>query len=348
VTLRLQADNADKAREIMRPIICLTPIKNESWILERFLECASLWADHIIVADQTSSDDSRNIVKRFFKAKLIENRNDQYDESSRQRLLINEARKISSEGILIALDADEILGGNWKKSAAWVAMQNTRRGTILRFPWINLFPGSKKCWSGGIFPFGYVDDGTEHIGKWIHSYRLPFSEEMPSLIMEDLNVLHYQYVDWPRMQSKQRWYQCKEILKNPERSFVSIYRQYHHMNAVSQEHILSSEESWFKQYQEQEVLLPVPKYQTYYWWDAEIVDMFIKHGVKKFRRLSIWDVHWPSIYTQITGNNVPLAKFEDPRTLLEKSIHKYLRLTQSRAKKPSVQRLDQILTRRGW
>ena len=28
-------------------IICLTPVKNEEWILRRFLRLASLWADHI-------------------------------------------------------------------------------------------------------------------------------------------------------------------------------------------------------------------------------------------------------------------------------------------------------------
>ena len=37
-------------------VICMTPVKNEEWIMERFLAAASLWADCIIVADQHSQD----------------------------------------------------------------------------------------------------------------------------------------------------------------------------------------------------------------------------------------------------------------------------------------------------
>ena len=33
-------------------VVCLTPVKNEAWILDRFLKCAGLWAEHIIIADQ--------------------------------------------------------------------------------------------------------------------------------------------------------------------------------------------------------------------------------------------------------------------------------------------------------
>ncbi len=50
-------------QETDKPVlICLTPIRNEAWILERFLQCASLWADYIIIGDQNSDDGSREIV----------------------------------------------------------------------------------------------------------------------------------------------------------------------------------------------------------------------------------------------------------------------------------------------
>lgn len=40
-----------------KPIInYLTPVRNEVWILDRFLKAASFWADHIIIADQMSTD----------------------------------------------------------------------------------------------------------------------------------------------------------------------------------------------------------------------------------------------------------------------------------------------------
>ena len=36
--------------------VCLTPTRNESWIIKQFVAAAELWASHIIVADQGSTD----------------------------------------------------------------------------------------------------------------------------------------------------------------------------------------------------------------------------------------------------------------------------------------------------
>ena len=55
-------------------IICLTPVLNEAWILDRFIRCASLWADHIIIADQGSTDGSREIAQRYDKVIFIDNK----------------------------------------------------------------------------------------------------------------------------------------------------------------------------------------------------------------------------------------------------------------------------------
>jgi len=33
-------------------IVVVTPVRNEAWILERFLSVTSRFADHIIIADQ--------------------------------------------------------------------------------------------------------------------------------------------------------------------------------------------------------------------------------------------------------------------------------------------------------
>ncbi|MFZ0503142.1 MAG: glycosyltransferase family 2 protein, partial [Chthoniobacterales bacterium] len=60
-------------------VICLTPIKDEAWILERFLKCASTWADHIIIADQQSKDGSKEIARRFPKVTLIENNSESFN-----------------------------------------------------------------------------------------------------------------------------------------------------------------------------------------------------------------------------------------------------------------------------
>lgn len=54
-------------------MIVLTPVFNEAWILPAFLIAMSLWADYIIIADQMSTDGSREIYKEFEKVIVINN-----------------------------------------------------------------------------------------------------------------------------------------------------------------------------------------------------------------------------------------------------------------------------------
>ena len=56
-------------------IIVITPVRNEAWVLRAFLEATSLWADYIIIADQMSTDGSREIAKKYPKVVLIDNDN---------------------------------------------------------------------------------------------------------------------------------------------------------------------------------------------------------------------------------------------------------------------------------
>ena len=100
-------------------LVCLTPVKNESWILHRFLKSASLWADHIIIADQNSTDNSREIALQYSKVILIENNAEEFNEPERQKLLIDKAREIEGKRVIIALDADEMLTSNFLTSPEW-------------------------------------------------------------------------------------------------------------------------------------------------------------------------------------------------------------------------------------
>ena len=157
-----------------RKIICLTPIKNEAWILERFLKCASLWADHIIIADQKSDDGSAEIAKSYQKVIYVSNDSDEFNEPERQKLLIDTAREIPGEKVLIALDADEVLTSNFVNSPEWQTLINSPVGTIIKFQWVNLMDDLQHCWiPDSFYPWGFVDDGSEHKGCLIHSHRVP-------------------------------------------------------------------------------------------------------------------------------------------------------------------------------
>ena len=131
-----------------RLIVCLTPVKDEAWILDRFLRCAATWADHIIVADHGSIDGSRAIALDSVKTKLIEIPLDRWDERVRQRLLIDATRSIPNAGKLtmIALNADEALSANWRNSPEWNKLLRAAPGTVLAFQWVNLLPGCLRTW----------------------------------------------------------------------------------------------------------------------------------------------------------------------------------------------------------
>jgi len=156
-------------------IICLTPVKNEAWILHRFLQCASLWADHIIIADQGSTDGSREIALSYPKVTLIKNHSNDFSETERQQLLITEARKISGKRLLIALDADEIFTANIINSKEWKSIISSPQGSVFGFQWVNLRPDMKTCWIPEYyFPWAYMDDNSQHEhSQKIHNHRLP-------------------------------------------------------------------------------------------------------------------------------------------------------------------------------
>ena len=172
-------------------LICLTPVRNEEWILERFLRCASLWADLIIVADQGSTDRSVQIARGFPKVHIVENRGQGYDESERQELLIRTARElVPGRKFLLALDADELLTSNYASSAEWARLAAAVPGTVVRFRWVNLMPDMKRAWlSRSAFAWGFMDDGTPHRGKKVHSVRVPMPEGCEDSATAGCNLL---------------------------------------------------------------------------------------------------------------------------------------------------------------
>jgi hypothetical protein len=329
-------------------VICLTPVKNESWILDRFLQCASTWADHIIVADQQSDDDSCRIAGRYEKVHLIDNTCDRYDEAARQRLLINAARQIptSSHRILLALDADEILSANWMESPEWTELLNTAPGTVLRFQWANIAPGVKHGWIDADRKiFGFVDDGSPHVGQPIHSPRLPNPDGAPTRTFSDLRILHYQYVNWDRMKSKQRWYQCWERLNSPDKRPITIYRQYHRMDPYIDRAVPLRPE-WIQGYERMGIDMRTVETKQAYYWDDDIVRLLRDHGTEPFQRLDIWDRDWTAVGRYL-GYDVN-GELRDPRSAFERRVHAWLSRTQARSDEYPIRAAQKLLQIFGW
>ena len=296
-------------------IVCLTPVKNEEWILNNFLSTNSLWADTIIIADQFSTDKSKEICKSFDKVKLISNPNIEYNEQERQNLLIQTARSLPDPRILIALDADEILSANFSHSTQWEAALKQPPGTIIEFPRVNLWGDTQNYFHIGYHPFGYVDDGHIFQGTTIHSVRMPLPQGAPRFRLEDIVILHFQFCDLPRMSSKHRWYRCYERVKFPDKSSKDINWLYSWMYR-NERTLENSKPEWFEMYNEMGIKLDDYTDIEIYWWDWEILRMFETYGQKLFDDLDIWDVDWE----QIRQTGLQLEKTGLPQKQIDQAV----------------------------
>lgn len=187
-------------------IVCMTSMRNDSWILKNFLDCARTWADWVIIGDHNSTDDSASIARSYDCVKVIPHQ----PSSSfleRRRDLLGEARKIPDPRLLFFLDSDEMLSANWTYSPEWTRMLNAQPGARFSLNWLEILPGLKEAavfWMDAVL----VDDGTEYpLGERIHGSRLPGITN-DAIKLNDIKLLHYNLIDPGRIFSKHRYFKC--------------------------------------------------------------------------------------------------------------------------------------------
>lgn len=322
--------------------ICLIPTRNNESHIERCLLSASLWADYIIVCDQMSTDSTREICEKFSKVTLIDNNTVEYNESHRQKLLINAARKIEGQRLLITLDADEVFTPNVLHSAEWQKMLDVNPGTIIKFQWANFRPDFKTMWLGYHFPWGYMDDGIEHTeNKTIHSGRIPLPIGNNVFEMNEVKVIHFQFTDWAKMQSKHRYYQCYELTTFPNKSAVDMFRQYHHMLAIPEENIVPIPRDWIDEYKAFGINITLNYPERFNWFEEQVVNFIEIHHASKFKKIYIWDIDWVEKAKFYGKSNFLIYK--DPRNLKDIIIQWWLLNTQNKLKYRRYRRADRFI-----
>jgi glycosyltransferase involved in cell wall biosynthesis len=328
-------------------VVCVTPARNEAWIMERFLTAAELWADHVIVADQRSTDQTVAIAKQFDKVRVLANSANRYDEGHRQQLLIAAAREFAGPRVIIALDADEFLSPNWAHPE-WQEALRSPPGTVLAFDWVNILQDGSCAWvPPEKIPYGFVDDGSDHNGDEIHATRVPVPPQAAIRPLSETKVLHLQYTDWPRMKSKQRWYQCWERVNHPGKRPIQIYRQYHRMDAFPQDQLQIVPDDWIRKYADLGIDIRPRNSSGPYWWDEEVLDWLLNRGAQEFAKIDVWDEDWGAVAAAL-GKKVSPSSVADPRRPFERFIHGWLRRTQPRAGASSTRWFQRALIPFGW
>lgn len=276
-------------------IVVLTPLKNDAWILRRFLEVTSVFADLIIVADQGSTDGGLEMCREFAKVTVIDNSASDYDEASRQELLIATARRlVPLPRILLALDSDEILTADSMGSADWQRMLRAPPGTSIFFEKPNIYLSAALSERRPLdFLGAFVDDGTtQHEAKRVHSPRLPAPPGGPTLVLQDVKFLHYALARPEAQKAKIRMYAVLENLMGTKsaywrRRYYWSHRVFKPLGPVEQ-----TPPAWFDQWEKRGIDMTTIEDVQPYWQDLATLDLLIEHGSRRFWFDDIWHKDW--------------------------------------------------------
>jgi glycosyltransferase involved in cell wall biosynthesis len=276
-------------------IVVLTPVRNEAWILERFLQVTSRFADRIILADQQSTDTSRAIAARFPQVALLDNPESAFNEAGRQLLLLGAARRlVSGPKVLLALDADEIMAADAPASLDWRRMLAAPPGTVLGFERIDLLKDEASVMRHGLWtPLGYVDDGAEHRPLLIHSTRIPAAADAPVVVLPGIKVLHYALVRPGAVAAKSRWYSVLENCLGTCNNPLKRRARYHDMmDFAGTARIEPLDPRWLAGWEQAGIRMRGDSEPDFYWYDDEVLRLMKEHGERTFWWDDIWDVDW--------------------------------------------------------
>ena len=299
-------------------IIVLTPVRNEEWILDQFLQTCSMFADHIIIADQNSTDRSAEIAAKYEKVIVIQNDNLNFNEAERQILLITKARELFGLGnFLLALDADEIIAANSINSTGWNTIKKAAVGTVFLFdkptPLFNL-PKALRYKEG--FPLGFKDDGSAHIPSLIHSVRIPTPKHAVYIMIDDIVFLHLCFVRSNIQFSKNRYYCVLENINKVRKIRLRRFLySYYKPNDYANGDMVALSPSWYKAYNEKQIILNDFKEDPYFYMDFEVLKIFNQYGEKRFYNDPIWKFDWEACRLQALKLNIkgiPEKKIKRP------------------------------------
>ena len=275
-------------------VIALLPVKNEAWVLDHTLRCLSAFCDVILVNDQQSIDESRDVVRRFPKAVWIDSPESQICEQARWRLW-DIARQYDGNNLLWCTDADELVSPALIRPFLEHRDQTLRSGTVVDALYCHLWnePNRYRTGLGAYAPYwkavAIVDDRRVDYDRTrslpLHEERVPIAANAQRVHAGGAPVLHLQWLLPNRSQMRQAWYRCREWLQR-ERRAAEINQFYSATLPQWRVPTDAVPDGWLEG-----LTLPgtdADREPT--WQQAEVLKWFDERGAEFFEPLEIWHV----------------------------------------------------------
>ncbi len=320
-------------------LIVITPVRNEAWVLEAFLTHCSSWADRIIIADQHSTDGSREIAARFPKVTLIDNPDTEMQQANARKLLFKEVDCIAGDKIIFTLDADEFLSNGFRHTDGWKQIVESKPGSIFCIRWQNLIGDYSHMvnWEQTYNEWVCHFNATEKVAELysqsekraIHESRVPCPVSAQYIKIEDIRFIHLARLNKQRTRNKNDFYQVSTIDKLTSNiNGITFYRTYNTLPPVVP--TLEAVKITSADGIDLTPLIHIGDNGQHY--IDETVSIIRREGYTKFQWLSIWD-----------NPDLQAAGIHYRPPLHIRIIHRYLHTTQKHSQRPVIRAIDKLL-----
>jgi hypothetical protein len=203
-------------------IIGLVPVRNEAWILPHTLACLTGFCDVVIVSDQDSDDESREICRRFPNVVVLESRVRGVCEQARWELL-DAARDYEGHNLWWWNDADELVSPALARTFFEQQAGAIDIGAAIECLFYHLWGRVDRYRDDHSYyrplwkQMAIVDDRRidydRSIGLPLHQPRVAVADGGRCIRADAVPVFHLQWLIQNRNQMKQAWYRCREWME---------------------------------------------------------------------------------------------------------------------------------------
>ena len=188
--------------------------------------------------------------------------------------------------------------------------------------------------------FAFVDDGAEYNVGVTHQPRMPQPHDKPYIKLNSINVLHFQFVNWERMELKHMWYRMYEKTVHPKKNAIQIWRQFHYEKnlPIDNINVFALPKEYLSEYNKYGIeltsVLKVPEKH----WDDRMITYIAENGWKKFKRLDV-DIH----YIRRIDQKGVLKSQKLKHNAIDLLIINYLKRTQRNKNKIYIRIIDRVM-----